>query len=392
MSFKVNFITGITGQDGSYLAELLNDDNDITFAFARSANTSRDLGSLSRFTHLSYYVSDLNISKMLLSYIEGHRLFIFDCDISHQESINHIFENVIPVFLETIYRPQMMKDKGDVFSLYPLRFYFYHMAALSHVHESYTDPEKYLKTNTLGSFYLFKAFVNLFKRFDGLKDHNNQAFFYHAATTELFSGHPDTVPQNSSTPLEPQSPYAVSKLAAFYLLKFELEHLKDGHNIFLRQGILSNHESPRRPAKFVTQKIVCAVRDYIQYGTITHFGNVLAKRDWGYAKDYMLGVIKMMTPESPETLVLGTGVQHSVLDFMKMTVDCYNQALDMKLTVEEIFRFNDPSYCREKEVHSLCIDPSEAAEKIGWEAVIDLKQLIEIMVEDKLWEVGGPTC
>lgn len=386
----VNIITGVTGQDGSYLAELLYEEqpNSLIFGLARSVGTNRDLGSLSRKDFkIPYHVSDGGLQSLAKAYQNGFRFFVLNCDISSEDSVMKAFEQ-IEAFLRHGQIPNVFGLSKTSLSIYPMKFFCYHMGALSHVHESYADPELYFRTNTLGSLYMLRGFMKLFKKMDYHMVKDNIGFFYHAATTELFSGDPKTIPQRSSTPFEPQTPYAVSKLAAFYMLQFEMETKKDNYNLFLRQGILANHESPRRPAKFVTKKIVEAVARFLRTGEKTQLGNTWTQRDWGYAKDYMRAVIKMMSPEAPSSMVIGTGVKHTVDQFIDKTLDSYSRHLGVRLNKEAIFNVNSLAYTRQMEVGSLCIDAEEAKNKIGWVAQYQLDDLIDLMVVNTIQEWG----
>lgn len=386
----VNIITGVTGQDGSYLAELLYKEqpNSLIFGLARSVGTNRDLGSLSRADFkVPFYISDGAPQNLIKAYQDGFRFFILNCDFSSEDSVEKAFEQ-IEVFVRQGQIPNVFGLSKASFSIYPMKFFCYHMGALSHVHESYADPELYFRTNTFGSLYMLRAFMKLFKKLDYHMVRDNMGFFYHAATTELFSGDIATVPQTSKTPFEPQTPYAVSKLAAFYLLQFEMETKKGNYNLFLRQGILANHESPRRPAKFVTKKIVEAVARFLRNGSKTQLGNTWTQRDWGYAKDYMGAVVKMMTPEAPKSLVIGTGVKHTVDQFIDKTLDSYARYLGVRLSKDAIFSIDSPTYMRQMEVGNLCIDANEAKEKIGWTAAYQLDDLIDLMVVNTIQEWG----
>lgn len=366
---NINIVSGVTGQDGSYMFEDLSlEKNNIVFGLARSLNSSRDLGCLNHKTYEGdFVVFSGSVQELINKYEEGSRAFVLNCDISSRSSVRSAFE-LIQKFLINFY-PQVD------------RLYCYHFAALSHVKESYDDPSLYINTNTLGSVYLFETFLDLLRNFN-----RSKGFFYHAATTELFEGDPDTVPQTSKTEFKPRSPYAVSKLSAYYMLQFLLNNSDIKNRAYLRQGILSNHESPRRPLKFVTAKIVDAVVRFYRHGQKTPIGNLEAKRDWGYAKDYMKAIQLMMTEYAPHTITIGTGIQHTVKDFaMKTIMEVSKQTTFVPVPLEDIF-YLDQNFIRSNEVHSLCIDPKEAEDGIGWVAPTQLDELITIMVKERLNE------
>jgi GDPmannose 4,6-dehydratase len=309
-------ITGITGQDGSYLAEfLLEKGYEVHGVVRRSSsfNTWR-IDHLPRGDRLSLHYADLN-------------------------DVSSLLETVRKV------RPDEV----------------YNLAAQSHVRVSFDMPEYTAEATGLGCLRLLEAL-----RSEGLKDTR----FYQASSSELY-GKVHAVPQNEDTPFHPRSPYAVAKAFAHYTT----QNFREAYGMFAVSGILFNHESPRRGENFVTRKITRAV-GRIKLGlqdTLT-LGNLDAKRDWGYAKDYVEAMWLMLQAKEPRDYVVATGETHSVREFLD---EAFGYAgLDWKLHVKQDERFFRPS-----EVDLLLGDASRAKAELGWAPRTSFRELVRIMVD-----------
>lgn len=371
---RINIVTGITGQDGSYMAQqLLADPTNVVIAFVRGSNITEPRGCMIPmaeqgvvFKEFSSYSPDTDGKNHLGTVLLCH------VDLRSDDQIRAATKQIL----------QKLPWMHEYYDAMPL-IHCYHFAALSHVHESYDAFETYMDTNALGTARLYRAVLGLIDDCYARAKQNNyntkmvQGFFYHAATTELFSGDPKTAPQHSETPMDPRSPYGVSKLAAFKLLEFN--NTLYGERLAVRQGILGNHESPRRPTKFVTQKILRAVKDWKPGAPKTPIGNIHARRDWGSATEYMEVVQSLMQPGRPECLVIGTGRDHSVLQFIEAAISICHPGQDLEW--DDIFQI-DGRFIRPSEVQHLCVDTEEARECLGWSASVNsIDQLIQIMLD-----------
>lgn len=317
---KTAVITGITGQDGSYLAELLLEKNyKIIGLVRRSAMEDK-----------KFY----NIKHLL----DNPNLLLENGDLTDAPSLWRIIGS---------YQPDE----------------FYNLAAQSHVGASFTSPESTFEINATGVLNCLEAIKTL----------KPSIKFYQASTSEMF-GDNINAPQNETTILSPVSPYACAKVAAHNLII----NYRKAYNLFACSGILFNHESPRRGEQFVTRKITkAAARIKLGLQDELRLGNLDAKRDWGYAKEYVEGMWMMMQHHKPDDYVLGTGITHTISDFINCISDIAGYNLMQHVVV-------DDKYKRPSEVPLLLADPSKAKRVLGWEPKTNLKQLAELMYNSDL--------
>jgi GDPmannose 4,6-dehydratase len=320
-------ITGITGQDGSYLAELLLSKGYEVHGLIRRASTF----NTQRIDHL--YRDPHNGAQT--------RLFLHYGDVASTGNLVDLIYSVRP---------------DEV----------YHLAAQSHVRVSFDLPEYTGDITGLGTLRVLEA----------IRKSGITARFYQASSSEMFGCAP--APQNEQTPFEPQSPYAAAKVYAFWLAR----NYRQGYGLFASNGILFNHESPRRGETFVTRKVTRAVASILA-GKQKHLylGNLDARRDWGYAPDYIAAMWKMMQHSQAADYVIGTGETHSVREFLDEAFGYVG--LDWK----EYVRI-DPRYFRPNEVDFLQADASRAREELEWEPRVFFKDLVRIMVDADL-ELAG---
>jgi len=329
LSKKRAFITGITGQDGSYLAELLLAKGYEVHGLIRRASTF----NTQRIDHL---------------YVDPHdpkaRLFLHYGDLTDSSRLSTLLAKIKPSEI-------------------------YNLAAQSHVRVSFDEPEYTGDTTGLGTIRLLEA----------MKQSAPEAKFYQASSSEMFGAtHP---PQNERTEFSPRSPYGVSKLYSHWITK----NYREAYGLFAVNGILFNHESPRRGETFVTRKITRAVaRIAAGQQRELFLGNLDARRDWGYAPEYVVAMWKMLQANNPEDFVIGTGTDLSVKEFVQLAFD----HADLKW--EDYVRFDD-KYLRPTEVDSLVADASLAKSKIGWEASISPAELAGIMVDEDVKSLIGHT-
>lgn len=341
---KKAFITGITGQDGSYLAEfLLKKGYEVHGLLRRSSSFNRK-----RIEHL-YKSKEEREANLHLHY----------GDITDSSNLLHLIGSIKP-------------DE------------IYNLAAQSHVGISFTVPEFTAECSGFSVLKLLEAIRTA--------DLLSKTKFYQASTSELFGKAVET-PQNENTPFYPRSPYAVAKLYAYWIIK----NYREAYDLFACNGILFNHESPRRGENFVSKKIVQSLAKikYDKRGTL-YLGNLDAKRDWGYAPDYVESMWLMLQKETAEDYVIATGETHTVREFVEETC----KLLDIELiwkgkgldelgidgnTGKTILTV-DPSYFRPTEVDLLLGDPSKAKKNLGWEPRVKFKELVKIMTE---WEVAN---
>ncbi|CAI9390029.1 GDP-mannose 4,6-dehydratase [Microbacterium sp. T2.11-28] len=316
---KRAFITGITGQDGSYLAELLLGKGYEVHGLIRRASTF----NTSRIDHL---------------YVDPHdpsaKLFLHYGDLSDGARLTTLLASINP---------------DEV----------YNLAAQSHVRVSFDEPEHTADTTGTGSIRVLEAV-----RMSGIDTR-----FYQASSSELYGATPP--PQSETTPFYPRSPYAAAKLYSFWITK----NYREAYGMFATNGILFNHESPRRGETFVTRKITRAVAA-IKAGRQDHvyMGNLDAIRDWGYAAEYVEGMWRMLQVDEPDDFVLATGVGITVREFLETA---FSHA---GLNWEDHVRF-DERYLRPTEVDPLIGDPSKAEEKLGWKATVGPLDLARLMVD-----------
>jgi GDPmannose 4,6-dehydratase len=319
---KRALITGITGQDGSYIAEFLLDKGYEVYGLIRRSSTF----NTDRIDHLYKDFHDPE-SRMYLHY----------GDLSVSAHLTDLLYKIQP---EEIY----------------------HLGAQSHVRVSFDMPEYTGDVTGLGTLRMLEAI-----RKTGIKTK-----FYQASSSEMFGAAPP--PQNEETPFEPQSPYAAAKVYAYYLVK----NYRKAYNIFAGNGILFNHESPRRGETFVTRKITrAATRIKLGLQSKLYLGNLEAKRDWGFAGDYVEAMWLMLQQDEPDDFVIATGETHSVREFTEKVFQRLD--LDYRQHVEI-----DQRYFRPTEVDVLLGDSTKARKSLGWEPKVGFDQLIDIMIEADL--------
>jgi GDPmannose 4,6-dehydratase len=316
---KRALITGITGQDGSYLAELLLSKGYEVHGLIRRASTF----NTSRIDHL--YVDP---------HTPGARLHLHYGDLSDGSRLVTLLAQIKP---------------HEV----------YNLAAQSHVRVSFDEPEHTADTTGTGTVRLLEA----------IRMAAIETRFYQASSSELYGATPP--PQNEETPFYPRSPYGAAKLYSYWITK----NYREAYGMFAVNGILFNHESPRRGETFVTRKITRAVAA-IKAGKQDELfmGNLDAVRDWGYAAEYVEGMWKMLQVDEPDDFVLGTGTAYSVRDFLELSF------AHAGLNWENHVRF-DERYLRPTEVDALIGDPSKAERVLGWKASVHPPQLAQIMVD-----------
>ncbi len=325
---KKALITGITGQDGSYLAELLIGKGYEVHGIIRRASTF----NTGRIDHL-YRDPHVNGINLLLHY----------GDIADSTNL-----------IKLLYRIQPEE--------------IYHLAAQSHVRVSFDIPEYTGDVTGLGTIRILEA----------IRETGLQTKFYQASSSEMF-GQVKEIPQKETTPFYPRSPYAAAKVYAYWVTV----NYRESYNIFACNGILFNHESPRRGETFVTRKITRGIA-MIKAGLQDklYLGNLDAKRDWGYAEEYVNAMWLMMQQDQPDDFVIATGETHSVREFLE---EAFSYAgMDWKDYVEI-----DPKYCRPAEVNLLVGDAGKAKQKLGWEPKIKFKDLVRLMVDADMLAFGG---
>ena len=341
---KVAFITGITGQDGAYLAELLLKKGYIVHGLKRRSSSF----NTGRIDHL---YQDPHVSKR--NFILHHG------DLTDSTNLIRIIQEIQP-------------DE------------IYNLAAQSHVHVSFETPEYTANADGLGTLRILEA-IRLLGMVEKTK-------FYQASTSELY-GIAQEVPQNENTPFYPRSPYAVAKLYGYWITV----NYREAYNMYACNGILFNHESPVRGETFVTRKITrAAVRISMGTQEQVYLGNLDAKRDWGHAGDFVDGMWRMLQQEKPEDFVLATGVTTTIREFAERAFAEVGITLGWSgRGVDEVGRDTktgntvvsvDPTYFRPTEVDLLIGDASKARKKLNWKPIIDLQQMIEEMIASDLEE------
>ncbi len=354
MTGKIALVTGITGQDGAYLAEFLLKKGYIVHGIKRRAS----LFNTDRIDHLYQDPHDPD-RKFILHY----------GDLTDSTNLIRILQEIQPDEL-------------------------YNLAAQSHVAVSFESPEYTANADALGTLRLLEAI-----RILGLQDKTR---FYQASTSELY-GKVLEVPQNENTPFYPRSPYAVAKLYAYWITV----NYREAYGMFACNGILFNHESPIRGETFVTRKITRAVaRICLGLQDKLFLGNLGAKRDWGHARDYVVAQWLILQQDEPEDFVIASGEQHSVREFCEQAfrragieIEWKGQGIEEVGIASKIFGSDiieardikikegdkvvavDPRYFRPTEVDTLLGDPTKAKEKLGWEPKISFHELIDEMVK-----------
>lgn len=338
MANKVALITGVTGQDGAYLAELLLTKGYVVHGVKRRAS----LFNTDRIDHL-YQDPHINDQNFILHY----------GDLTDSTNLIRIIQQTQP-------------DE------------IYNLAAMSHVAVSFETPEYTANADGIGTLRILEAI-----RILGLV---NKTKFYQASTSELY-GLVQEVPQKETTPFYPRSPYAVAKLYAYWITV----NYREAYGIYACNGILFNHESPIRGETFVTRKITRALaRINLGLQNCLYLGNLDALRDWGHAKDYVEMQWLMLQQDAPEDFVIATGIQYSVRDFVNVAAKELNMQILWKgKGIEEKGYWNDkcivkvdPRYFRPTEVETLLGDPSKAKEKLGWVPKIGFEALVSEMIKE----------
>ena len=336
MKKRVALITGITGQDGSYLAELLLDKDYEVHGIIRRASTF----NTSRIDHI--------YDEIKLHY----------GDVTDPLSLDQIVQKCMP-------------DE------------IYHLGAQSHVKVSFDVPVYTGQVDALGTLNMLEA----------MRKHVPNARFYNATTSELY-GKVQEIPQNENTPFYPRSPYGVAKIYSYWIVK----NYREAYGLYAVNGILFNHESERRGSTFVTKKITEGLMNYIINRKPFYLGNINAKRDWGYAPEFVEGMWRMLQQDTPEDFVLATGETHTIKEFIdecivtlmdlgffklfRWTKDEHGRDILIDTTTEgnTLVIGIDEKYYRPAEVELLLGDATKAKEKLGWEPKIKFKELVRIMM------------
>ena len=345
---KVALITGITGQDGSYLAELLLEKGYEVHGIIRRASTF----NTKRIDHL---------------YQDPHqgdvRLFLHYGDITDSSNLNRLIEKIRP-------------DE------------IYNLAAQSHVGVSFNSPEYTAEATGVSSLRIL----------DAIRESGIKTKFYQASTSELFGGLPETAPQSEKTPFYPKSPYGVAKLYSYWITV----NYRESYDIFACNGILFNHESPRRGETFVTRKITrAAAAIHLGMQDKLYLGNLDAKRDWGHAKDYVEGMWRILQQDKPQDYVLAMNETHTVREFVELAfaelgyeIEWQGTGVDEKgidKNTGKVLVEVDPRYFRPAEVELLWGDSTKARTELGWEPKYSFMDLVKEMVQSDLEEMknGG---
>ncbi len=327
---KKAFITGITGQDGSFLAELLLQKGYEVHGMLRrssSFNTER----------INHIFSSLKLHHG---------------DMTDSSNLNHLLANIKP-------------DE------------IYNLAAQSHVQVSFEVPEYTAQVDAMGTLRIL----------DAIRIHSPNTKFYQASTSELF-GKVQEVPQSETTPFYPRSPYGAAKIYGYWIVK----NFREAYNLFACNGILFNHESERRGKTFVTRKITIGLWDIAQGNRdMLRLGNLNSQRDWGYAPEYVEGMWRVLQQEKPDDYVLATGKMYSIREFVEKAApyagfdiqwegEGVNEKGIDKKTGRTIICV-DPQYFRPTEVELLIGNPAKAKAELGWEAKVGIDELVKIMME-----------
>ena len=340
---KVALIIGITGQDGSYLSELLIDKEYVVYGIVRRNSI---LFSYDRIEHIKDHLK--------LKY----------GDLTDGASLNSIISNIVNEHKEL-----------EVFEIYNL-------GAQSHVQISFENPEYTSLVDGIGTLKLLECIKSQ------PNDIMKKIRFYQAGTSEMF-GEVHETPQKETTPFRPQSPYACAKVYSHYIVR----NYRESYNIFACNGILFNHESPRRGHNFVTAKIINGIKNILS-GKIENIklGNIYSKRDWGHAKDYVEGMWMMLQQDSPDDYVLATGKTYTIKEFIERSFKHVNIDIEWEgsgkneigkdKNTGKILIMIDEKYFRPSEVDLLLGDPSKAKNKLGWEHKMNLDDIICDMFEN----------
>lgn len=331
---KRALITGITGQDGSYLSELLLEKGYEVHGLVRRTST-------------------FNTDRIDHVYVDPHeeeaRFFLHYGDLTDGTTLRRLLEAIQPIEI-------------------------YNLGAQSHVRVSFDTPEYTVDTVAMGTLRLLEA-IRDYQHRTGI-----EVRFYQAGSSEMF-GKVQEVPQKETTPFYPRSPYACGKVYAYW----QTMNYRESYDLFACNGILFNHESPRRGETFVTRKITRAIARIVagkQQGL--YLGNLDAKRDWGYAKDYVRAMWLMLQQEQPDDYVVATGKTYSVREFLEVAFKYVN------LDWQDYVKF-DPRYLRPAEVDLLIGDSTRTQQKLGWKPSVSFEELVALMVEADLSAIGIPS-
>lgn len=343
---KKALITGITGQDGSYLTEFLLEKGYEVHGLIRRASTF----NTKRIDHLFENPE-----------IGNKKLFLHHGDLTDSSNINRVIDKIGP-------------DE------------IYNLAAQSHVQVSFEVPEYTAETDGIGTLRLL----------DAIKESGVKTRFYQASTSELFGGLPGTAPQSEKTPFYPRSPYAAAKLYAYWITV----NYREGYDLYACNGVLFNHESPRRGETFVTRKISRAVASILAgKQDKLSLGNLDAKRDWGFAGDYVEAMWLMLQQDKPVDYVIATGETHTVREFVEVSFKEVGIDIEWKGTGVDEKGYDtktgkllvdvNPRYFRPTEVEFLWGDPAKAEKELSWKRKVDFKGLVQMMVEADVREIAG---
>lgn len=345
---NIALITGITGQDGSYLAEFLLEKGYEVHGLVRRhsiSNTSR-------------------IDHIINSNYNNVKFFLHFADMTDSSNLMRLVAEIRPTEV-------------------------YNLAAQSHVGVSFEVPEYTAEATGVSTLKLLEA----------LRVNGGNCRYYQASTSELFGGLPETAPQSEATPFYPKSPYGVAKLYSYWITV----NYRESYNMFACNGILFNHESPRRGENFVTRKITLAIANIIAgKQDKLSLGNMNAKRDWGFAGDYVKGMWLMLQQDKPGDYVLATNETHTVREFVEesfkelgISIRWEGEGVDEKgydAQTGKLLVDVNPRFYRPAEVEFLWGDSSKAEKSLGWKRDVDFKGLVAMMMDADLREVAGMSC
>jgi len=337
MKNKIALISGITGQDGSYLTELLLEKGYIVHGIIRRSSSFNTF----RIDHI--YNNPEYINKVF---------FLHYGDLTDSSNLNRLVEKIKPTEI-------------------------YNLGAQSHVQVSFEVPEYTAEVDGIGTLRFL----------DAIKETGLKTRFYQASTSELY-GKAQEIPQTEKTPFYPRSPYAAAKLYAYWIVI----NYREAYNVFASNGILFNHESERRGKTFVTRKItVAASKIMLGQQEKISLGNLDSKRDWGYAPEYVEGMWRILQADKPDDYVLATNETHSIREFVEETFKALGEEIIWKgsgIDEQGLLKSSgkvvvsiDPRYFRPTEVDILIGNPAKAKEKLGWEPKITFSELVKIMVK-----------
>lgn len=345
---NVALITGITGQDGSYLVEFLLEKGYEVHGLIRRHST----------------VNTSRIDHIIHSKYNKVKFFLHFADVTDSSNLMRLIAEIRPAEV-------------------------YNLAAQSHVGVSFEVPEYTAEATGVSTLKLLEA----------IRVNGGNCRYYQASTSELFGGLPETAPQSESTPFYPKSPYGAAKLYSYWITV----NYRESYNMFACNGILFNHESPRRGDNFVTRKITLAIANIIAgRQDKLSLGNMNAKRDWGFAGDYVLGMWLMLQKEKPDDYVLATNETHTVREFVEaafrelgITVRWEGKGIDEKGYDQETGKLLvdvNPEFYRPAEVEFLWGDASKAEKLLGWKREVDFNGLVSMMMNADLKEIAGISC